>query len=170
MSNRSRSLHRGDWERDRSERSGEVHHAQDTPLRNNNQSNESPHFQRQSQNVARDLTGQLSRGETDNFQNSRPQANILTSPSHLPQSPPFSPTATNTYPPRRHGLPGMDLSPSHEPCPDAYTDQLRRASGGEGSGGKGSKPVPLPRHNVPGAMAVVKPTVMHQGQLTFMEI
>ena len=95
---------------------------------------------------------------------------------HHPQQhphPQHNHPATNTYPPRSsHPPPRLpnDVS-SNLDIPDSYSDQLRKVAhmnGGEG--GKPSKPVPLPRHNIPGAMAVVKPTVMHQGQLTFMEI
>ncbi|KAK7469588.1 hypothetical protein BaRGS_00036378 [Batillaria attramentaria] len=88
---------------------------------------------------------------------------------------------TNTYPPRSSHTPGRHANDngSNLDIADSYSDQLRKVSQGSGGGGVGDggmstsrpmKPVPLPRHNVPGAMAVVKPTVMHQGALTFMEI
>jgi hypothetical protein len=119
-------------------------------------------------------------------QNFRPQGFPSQFPSQQQQSPfspqqqqqpqsPYSPT--NTYPPTRSSG-RSEISPTRE-APDSYSEQIRKASTynggsvGEAQGGKPSKPVPLPRQNAPGAMAVVKPTVMHQGQsqqLAFLDI
>ncbi|KAK7114483.1 hypothetical protein V1264_000538 [Littorina saxatilis] len=99
---------------------------------------------------------------------------------HQQQQPysPQTPNSTNTYPPRS-SIASSGRSHPTDPNSDAvdsYSDQLRKASqfngerAGGGEGGQQTRPVPLPRHNIPGAMAVVKPTVMHQGALTFMEI
>lgn len=116
----------------------------------------------------------------------QPQAPPFQPPHHQQQQqPPPGYSPSNTYPPRssHHPLsprhPHPDLSPGrdHHNHPDTYSEQLRKASTFNGGGGVGEqgagnqgKPVPLPRSNVPGAMAVVKPTVMHQAPLAFMDI
>lgn len=85
--------------------------------------------------------------------------------------------STNTYPPRVLHTPARHSNDSSSTAdiPGSYgeprwTAPPRGAVGDEGNKADKARPVPLPRHNIPGALAVVKPTVMHQGSLTFMEI
>ena len=123
----------------------------------------SPHHHHQQQSHHHQLPQQ----QLTSYQHQQQQQQQHSHPQHA------HPT-TNTYPPRSSHPPSRlpnDVN-SNLDIPDSYSEQLRKVShiNGGGGGGKPSKPVPLPRHNIPGAMAVVKPTVMQQGQLTFMEI